>query len=345
MKSHTIKQIESPVLRTDSNVRIQELHREAENLRFETAQLKKMISFLEQRNHEMLKNEMQYRNIIKSYQVEVKRKSNPIDTLSDTTERNASIFNETHKELRENIKKLQLKVDEILTSREETLVALYNSKLKEINQNLEKEKKKKYEELEGLAKTEHMLGKELQMLKGSVGVIEAKNTHLEKENKEIKQLLKVKDLEISELEKRMFEFKQQSIKFPSIKGAKSTDLHSKSQKDIKTISLAIETDIIEDQTSARYQKVISKLQKMLAIEKNNVRAARNAYFRELNSRSDIEEIILGCIEEVKKEKTNATKKPYQLSYNMSVVEKLTNNEDLLIKLQEFLTRKEEPKNE
>ena len=176
------------------------------------------------------------------------------------------------------------------------------------------------------------------MLKGSVGVIEAKNSHLEKENKEIKHLMKVKDLEISELEKRMFEFKKRSVKLPSIKSTKALEIETPRLKNVKTSSMAIETDAIEDDTSARYQKVVSKLQKLLMIEKNNVRAARNAYFRELNSRSEIEDSIISCIEEVKKER-DAKKGTFQLSYNMALTEKLANNENILKKLQEFISSK------
>ena len=340
MKLHAAKQVDSPILRVDPNIRIQELHKENEAFKSEILQLKRSIVLLEQRNYDMLKSEIQYRSVIKSYRIELKKKA-ASGVLSDINEKISSSIVDSHRELTDNISKLHQRVDEIINNREEVLVAVYDSKLKAINKNLEKEKKEKFEHLEGLAEREHMLNKELQMLKGSVGVIEAKNSHLEKENKEIKHLMKVRDLEISELEKRMFEFKQSSLKLPSIKSAKNLEIASPSQKTIKTCSMAIETDAVEDDTSMRYQKVISKLQKLLMIEKNNVRAARNAYFRELNSRSEIEDTIVGCIEEVKRER-NAKKGAFQLSYNMSITEKLVHNETILKKLHEFMAVKEVP---
>jgi hypothetical protein len=149
----------------------------------------------------------------------------------------------------------------------------------------------------------------------------------------------MKDMEIGALQKRIFELKEKNVVFPSIKGSRTAEIHTKSQKEIKTTSMGIETDLIEDESAGRYQKIIVKLQKLLALEKNNVRAARNAYFRELNSRSEIEETIISCIEEVKKQRKSGKRGNFQFSYNMAVAEKLSNSEAVLIKLQEFLSHK------
>lgn len=338
MKSLTVKPIESPLPRMDPNIRIQELHKENENLKYEMGQLKKTISSFEQKNQEMLKNEIQYRNVIKSYQNDLKKKSAGV--LLDVNEKISTSIMDSHRELTENIGRMQQKVDDIISNREEILVAVYNSKLRDINRNLEQEKKEKFEYVEGLAEREHMLSKELQMLKGSVGVIEAKNSHLEKENKNLKLLAKVKDLEINELHKKMSEYKKSSLKFPSIKSAKNLEIKGTTHNIIKTTSSAVETDNIEDDTGKRYQKVIAKLQKLLMIEKNNVRAARNAYFRELSSRSDIEDTIISCIEEIKKEKAS-TKPNHQSAFYLSLSEKLVNSEVILKRLQEFLSQKVE----
>ena len=78
------------------------------------------------------------------------------------------------------------------------MISIYNSKLNSICKNLEKEKKEKFEYLEGLAEREKMLTKELEMLKESVEVIEEKNKALARENKEIKKKIQNKDLEILE---------------------------------------------------------------------------------------------------------------------------------------------------
>ncbi|OMJ84072.1 hypothetical protein SteCoe_14883 [Stentor coeruleus] len=286
MKTFTVKQVESPILRQDPNQKILELHKENELIRNDLNSLKKYISLLETKNHEMLKNEIQYRNIIKAYQIELKKKLISGQVFNDPNEKYQTSISEIHKEIADNVSSIEGKIVDIVTSREETILAVFNSKLKDITKNLEREKKEKFEYLEGLAEREHMLSKELQMLRGSVGVIEAKNSHLEKENKEIKHLLKIKELEINELRKRMFEIKEKSVKFPNIKSPSMTDIQTRSDKSIKTKSFGCETDFPEDDNSARYQKIISKLQKLLAIEKNNVRAARNAYFREISSKAE-----------------------------------------------------------
>jgi hypothetical protein len=336
---NTVKQIESPILRLDLASRCLEMQKEIEGLRSESSHLKAKILLLEETNHQMLKYEIQYRSIIKSYQIELKKRGGLSDTVFETSsDKLLSNFSDTHKELNQNISKLQSKITEILSDREQAIITMFDSKLNQLNKNLDLEKKEKFEHLEGLAEREQILNKELQMLKGSIEVIEAKNSYLEQENKRIKQLLKAKDTEISGLEKKMFELKEKSISFPNIKTSRSKESNTKSQQEIKTHSLAIETDEIEDE-SYRYQKIIQKLQKMLAIEKNNVRAARNAYFTELNNRSEIEEVVLNCIQEVSKEKKNAKRTSFQLSYNMTLVEKLTKNEELLRNLQEYLNQK------
>jgi hypothetical protein len=336
MKTHTIKQIESPLVRQDPSQRQLELHKENEQLKVDIVILKKNLGYLEQRNHEMLKNEIQYRNLIKLYQQELKKLSNNHELLNDLSEKHQLSISEIHNEINSNISNLQGKIDEIITNREELIIAVFNSKLKEINDNLEKEKKEKFEDLEKGAAKKNLLKHELEVLKGSIGVIEAKNTHLETQNKELKHLLKVQDLEINALQKKIFELKEKNVVFPNIKTTRET---SKSQKEIKVNTMACETDIVNEDHAGRYQKIIQKLQKLLTIEKNNVRAARNAYFRELNSRSEIEETIIACIEEVKKQRKNTKKSAYQLSYNMSLVEKLTNSEIVLNKLKDFLNHK------
>lgn len=337
MKTHTIKQIESPVVRTDPNQRVQELHKENDQLRMDIVILKKNLGYLEQRNHEMLKNEIQYRNLIKVYQQELKKVSNNQELLNDLSEKHQLSISDIHKEINTNISSLQGKIDQILTNREEMIIAVFNSKLKEINDNLEKEKKEKFEDLEKGAAKKNLLKHELEVLKGSIGVIEVKNTQLETQNKELRHLVKAKDLEISALEKKIFELKEKNVVFPSIKTSRGEG--SKSQKEIKMTSMACETDLVSEDHAGRYQKIITKLQKLLTLEKNNVRAARNAYFRELNSRSEIEETIISCVEEVKKQRKSAKKGAFQLSYNMAIVDKLTNSEVILNKLKEFMNHK------
>jgi hypothetical protein len=173
MKSHSVKQIESPMFRLDPVAKVQEWHKEFEQMKAEIIVLKKNLAFLEQRNEEMLKNEIQYRNLIKIYQSELK-KNNKFELLNDLSEKHQLGITDIHKEINQNISDLQGKVDEILTNREEMIVSVFNSKLREINENLEKEKKEKFEDLEKGAAKKNLLKQELDMLKGSIGVIEAK---------------------------------------------------------------------------------------------------------------------------------------------------------------------------
>lgn len=238
MKPHSVKQIESPMFRLDPGTKLQEFHKEHDQMRSEIILLKKNLAFLEQRNHEMLKNEIQYRKLIKSYQNELK-KNNKFELLGDLSEKHQLGITEIHKEINSSISDLQGKVDQILSSREEMIVSMFNTKLREINEKLEKEKKEKFEDLEKGAAKKNLLKHELDMLKGSIGVIEAKNAHLYSQNKEYKHLIKMKDMEINALQKRIFEIKKSNVTFPNIKSTKKLDVNSKSKTEIKTASMLI----------------------------------------------------------------------------------------------------------
>ena len=54
----------------------------------------------------------------------------------------------------------------------------------------------------------------------------------------------------------------------------------------------------------KYEAIITKLKKMLDLERNNLRAARTAYARELQSKTELEQILRQCVEDVKQEIIN-----------------------------------------
>ena len=338
MKTLTLKQVESPLQRLEPAAKLQEIQKEAEYLRSEYSELRKYLSLLEQKNYELLKFDLQYRNIIKSYSSELNPKG-VFETLPDSSEKYEVSIPESFKELNSQISKMHLKVEEILKNKQKVIVFDYNKKLENLNTNLEKEKKEKFEHLEGLAEREQMLSKEIQMLRGSVGVIEAKNSHLEVVNKQMKQILSTRNVEIEGLEKKIQEFKEKSLKLPGIKSVRNLSLSEKGSDEVKTKSLGIETEKTDENDQQRYQKIIFSLQKMLNHKKNDVRAARNAYFKELSNRSEIDQLLESCIQELSKEIKQATKKSYKLSYNVANIEILSKKESFLRILQEYLKNK------
>ena len=337
MKTHSLKQPESPIYRFDINPKIQEGSKEIESLRSEIFKIRKQIVVFENKCKEMVKNEFQYRSIIKSCQISLRNKRSA-ENPSKNPEKYSPIILQSLSEINENISRFDENVDELVTANEQNMISIYNSKLNSICKNLEKEKKEKFEYLEGLAEREKMLTKELEMLKESVEVIEEKNKALARENKEIKKKIQNKDLEILEFEKKIFEFKSNSIKYLHFDSKKNLDYSTRSQKQIKTNTLAIETEIIENFNFDRYQKMISHVQKLLDIENNNFKAAKNAFLREINYRSEVEDIIINTVDEVNRER-NSRPTLFKRSYNMEIIEKLVKNESIISTLEEYVSKK------
>lgn len=254
---------------------------------------------MQKKDRQAMKSDIDYKNAIIGYQEELQGRKKKIKLSKE----NMRIIKDSYQNMFDSLQLMQEKIQEMLTMKEEALGAVFNSKLKEMIKQLEKEKREKFEFLDSLAEKETKLRQELELLKASVFVIESKNDALEKKNKKLAIDGKIKDLEIEGLKKKMFEFKKQKLRLPPLEIPRSNSTVPESvASDIRAspmLTLNPNMTEREEISSLNNQSFIYKLQKQLKVEKQNCRAAREAYTREIENKSELFRIVQECYEETK----------------------------------------------
>lgn len=324
-----------PALRpTFESSKFIDFQREIENLKKENSELKKENQHLRKQETDSIKAELQYKNLLRNYQQELKIQSLQHKMPTEDSEKNAGLITETYDKVYDCIKNLQNKVDEILMAKEDTLVAVFNSKIEEISRDLEKQKKEKLEYIESLAEREGKSARELEILKGSIQLIESKNAFLEKENKKIKFELKQVRSEYEILESRLFELKKKKSNASSSRMQISTTSPASvgiSPPISPNLSMRKKSfhNMSDELSSSKYQIVIEKLQNSLKLQKNDLRAARTAYIRQLQTKTELSQVLQVCIDEVKKQISESKSVKKINTIKQELITRLTSQQEIL----------------
>ncbi|CAG9324855.1 unnamed protein product [Blepharisma stoltei] len=308
---------------------ISDLQKENDALKRENLKLSTHLEFLQKKDSQAMKAEISFKNLIRGYQDELSgRKS--IFKLSKDDVKSVS---GSYENLFDSIELMKDKVQEMLSQKEEALGAIFNTKLKEISKQLEKEKKEKFEFIDSLAEKEIKLTEELELLKASVFMIESKNNSLERENKKLAINLKERDIEIKGLQDKLFKLKKKKMKLPPIEMPRSLSTIPPDCISDKRVSPAMVNNPInterEEISSLNTQNYVYKLQRQLKVEKNNARAAREAYRREVENKGELFKLIQECYEDTKE---------HVQQVKMSSIKKL--NDYLKQKFMDELTKRE-----
>ncbi|CAG9320991.1 unnamed protein product [Blepharisma stoltei] len=340
-----------PVLRSNYDpAKLLECQKETEILKNEISELKSEIHHLRKKEKESIKAEIQYKQLIRTYQQELSKPPLlPSKMPTEESEKNLSVITDAYDKVYGCIKQLQERINDMLVSKEITLVAVFNARLQEISNELENEKKEKLEYIENLAERESNSVKELGLLKGSVELVEAKNSFLEVENKRLKGELKQLKTEYDILEHRLFEMKLTKSK-PRLASPRSIISPTSAPSILTSPPVSPGSRIksfispnrsAEESTDARYQLVIEKLKKSVRDQKSSLRAARTAYIRELQSKNEIENVIQTCIDSVKKQLVNCKDKSKNKAelVKQELIDKLTTQEEILSLLYQKVQRK------
>ncbi|CAG9322180.1 unnamed protein product [Blepharisma stoltei] len=341
-----------PVLRPNyESTKLLEHQKEIESLKNEIADLKYDIQLLRKKEKESIKTELQYKQLIRTYQQELSKNSILQSKMpTEESEKNVHVIGEAYDKVYDCIKQLQDRIDDMLVNKEVSLIAVFDAKLQEISKELENEKKAKLEYIEGLAERENKSLKELEILRGSVELIEAKNCYLETENKRLRGELKQARSEYENLERRLFQMKESRPK-PRVPSPKSL-ISPKSSTSVllsppvspgsRVNSFLSSKRSENDNADARYQQVIEKLKKSIEFQKNNLRAARTAYIREIQNKNEIEQVVQVCLDEVKKQLVQNKDKTKNKGENtrQELINKLTTQEEILSLLYQKVHRNE-----
>jgi hypothetical protein len=93
---------------------------------------------------------------------------------------------------------------------------------------------------------------------------------------------------------------------------------------------------VADAQDQKYQKIINKLKRLHDIENKNLRAARTAYARELQKKSELERILRESVEDVKIE-INRRRTEMRIRDGPSLPEEIEKIIDVLLSQERVLT--------
>lgn len=228
-----------------------------------------------------------------------------------------------HERLLGHISGLQDVTGKEISKHENTLVRTFNSKLTEIKDELEGEKKRKVERLEQLELREAQLQQELELMKASVVLVDQQNKQLYKENLRLRRAVKTQDEVETQLHLRMEGFKR-----------KLSHLSSPLAQ-VRSLSLSKSQDIAIDVPAAKTPLepgLIHKLQHSLTREKRRTAQVKQELATYLTSRTELEGIIGQCLQDIRAELRQTSASGIGKPERERLVEKLLKKEQVLVLL-------------
>jgi hypothetical protein len=190
-----------------------------------------------------------------------------------------------------------------LSEQEKDIRRQFESKKNEVNKDIELERKKKLEGVGNYAEKESQLTRELELMKTSMDLIISKNNLLKEENLKIEREFMSQQKDRDALFKEIVALKHENATLTEeIAKIKESQMDSfLPQRSISNSSMPTgfpKRDLkVEDTT--RYEFIIQRLKKILETERKNLRNVRNAYARELQNKTELEQILRQCVDEVK----------------------------------------------
>lgn len=295
-------------------------------LGLERDRVKTLEAELSRREQRALLREQTLRKALDSY--EQASHDYSLETpLADIGKKHIDKIEVLHKQLTQSINVIQHKTANEIKRSEEDIVRQFDNRLKEVCVGLEKDKRNKYETIQSFAEKESIVQKKLDLMTASLQLIETKNRDLEVENKQLKLNLKL-------LNEEHYLYIKRSC---SQRSLQVTMTHSPFQPSSPKLSptptmqrLNLRSDLkVEDRQVLRYEKVITKLKKMLDLERKALKQARAAYSKELENKNELQQIMRQAIESVREECRTLPAVQKDKATRKMLTEKLANDEQIL----------------
>jgi len=283
-----------------------------DQLEKEREAVKQMQMEMESRQERYIRREKEYRKSLSEYEAEVRsRKSYAAVPAGEQSHRNMEKVKRLHGVISQNIDSIQKKTSLILDEHKSDVSRQFQAKLNEILKNLEDEKKKKLDGVGNFAEKELKLVRELELMKASADLIESKNHALADENKVISREFQEQESDREQLSRRVVDLKRESAHLKeelakyrelsmSISGQSSrVDFKGRAGGSrYRSVNSSLQDDL-----SVKYESVVAKLKRMLEIEKRNLMEARTVLSKELEAKTELENLLRQCVEDVKAEIT------------------------------------------
>ena len=288
--------------------KVQELKKQIEKERETREQMQRDMKAREDRYS---RRESEYRKTLLEYEAELRARSKytelPINLQFD---RNYHKVDKLHNQINSNISNMQKKTADILSEQEKDIKRQFETRIKEVDKELEEEKQKKLEGAGTYMEKESKLTMELELIKSSMEFIESKNAELQKENfrilkeyREQESLRKQTLKEIVDVKRENAQLMEELAKYTefsvSVNLSRESSVFSPpKQKAMKSTGFRASSFSVEDEKATRYESIINKLKRMLELERRNLKAVRSSYSKEIQNKTELEQILRKCVDEV-----------------------------------------------
>jgi hypothetical protein len=322
----------------DAGPREQELLSKEQELRslieIESEKVKQMERDMIAREERYIRREKEYRKTLSEYESELRARGNySSQPLDEQIERNYNKVGRLYGQIEDNIGNIQRKTTQILTEQERDIKRQFETRMKEINRELDDEKKRKTMGVDNYAEKAEQLARELELMKASMDLIENKNEILKRENGLLKQKFRTQEAERNLLVRQIVDYKRENAQIAAeiamhkeiLNTARLTPSMSKADSEFDRASKMSDYNFRQENSTdsqkiSRYEKIISRLNRQIEVVRKGLKKVRNDYATEIQCKTEIEQILRECVEEVKSE-IQTTRRNQKDSVSLTIQER------------------------
>lgn len=252
------------------------------------------------------RKEAQYIRLLDEYDQELHARTNTAlnpAKLSEQSAKHLSSIKALHGQVMNMVGSIQGTTAHVLALQEKDIVRRFNIKLNDLKSNLEKEKKEKIESVETNAEHEVQRAHELELLRASIELVENQNKELQAQNRELRLAAKTQEDTNMELVAKLVSAKKKitSLSEETERYRSSSNLQTQS---LEALPRLTPPDRLADPMPtdpSRYEVSIQHLKRMLEMERRNCKQARAALVNEMRSRTELEQILRRCIDDIRED--------------------------------------------
>ena len=286
---------------TEAPVDVSELQRLLDLERIHSRRLEEELKNKEDR---FKRKETQYLRLLSEYESELHFRTDT--ALSPVNEQSAKYFNNIkslHGQIMSMVTNMQGTTAHVLGLQEKDIVRRFNIKLNDLKSNLEKEKKEKIESVETNAEHEVQRAHELELLRASIELVENQNKELQAQNRQLRLAAKTQEDTNQELVSKLVAAKKKMISLveETERYRSNSMMQSQSLEALPRLTPMEKSPETLPTDPTRYEVSIQHLKRMLEMERRNCKQARAALVNEMRSRTELEQILRRCIDDIRED--------------------------------------------
>jgi hypothetical protein len=317
---------------------LQELYTELlERYRKAQQEKEEMVATADRRTEAYMRKELQYKEQLDNLEERV-----DVVNVEDKEETHLDMLRDLHSNILDSIGKVQTKTSGILKAQERDLIRAFRARLADVTDELEKERKKNESGSVEWVQRCRKLTEELEWLRDLTEKLTSENKSYLKDNKRFKRQLKTQEEDREFLIKQLVTVKKENARlrhtYETITGQQAEQAAAEASSEYKRpasgasrqstpmgrgrprsgagASPGVEEDDEEEEEleapqvdrEGQYKRAIDKLKRQVEDAGGRTRQLRTAYTQKVAQRTELQNFLKRCIEDVRTDLFHRTKK-------------------------------------